>query len=198
MHFLGEVPRMDTLALISGIASLIGLVLQFKDAFPEHRDIRRTTVVLLLGVFFGTLLASLFSFKATSPVPVTTVGITIGVFLIIVCFLVVFACFATDAIKRNELFTGACLSGIAVLVILLFQALSQRPVNNCNLTQFFYDDEIFKMADEQASRGNFQRAIDLLASTLPTKLPLINERDPRTEVIEKKIGDMRSRQLKAR
>ena len=42
---------LDVFTYITGIAGLLGLVLQLKDAFPEHRETRKTIVLLVLGIF---------------------------------------------------------------------------------------------------------------------------------------------------
>lgn len=182
---------METLTLISGIASLIGLVLQFKDAFPEHRETRKTVVVLLLGVFFGCIITSLFSLKSSLPAEISPLTISIGVFLVIICLLVTVACFATDSSKRNDLFTVACLAGVVVLILLFFESQKNRPVQECDLKHFLYEDEIFKLADDQASKGNYERAIVFLQQTLPS----VSIKDPRTAIIMKRIQELRARQL---
>ncbi len=47
-----------TFAFITGIASLLVLVLQLKDAFPEHREVRKTVFLIVLGVFIGTIISA--------------------------------------------------------------------------------------------------------------------------------------------
>ena len=43
--------------IVAGIAGILGLILTLSDAFPEHREIRKTVFLLVLGVFVGALVS---------------------------------------------------------------------------------------------------------------------------------------------
>jgi uncharacterized membrane protein len=49
----------DNFTLIAGIASLIGLGIQVFDLFPKYARYRRDIVLLLVGLFFGSVVSSL-------------------------------------------------------------------------------------------------------------------------------------------
>lgn len=189
---------MEILALVSGIATLLGLFLQLRDVFPEHREVRRTTVVLLVGVFFGTLISSFFTLKSTFPASVSTLTVAVCVFLLVICFLVIVACFSADRQKREELFAVAGISGFAVLVLLFFNALGQRPVSDCRLTNFFRDDEVIRMAEREEEEGNFQRAITFLEELHRPLLRLDAREDEvrAAAALGKSIDRIRAKQLK--
>jgi cytochrome bd-type quinol oxidase subunit 2 len=50
---------MGFVAAASFIIAIIGIVLQLADAFPEHRETRKTIVILSLGVFVGAGVSAL-------------------------------------------------------------------------------------------------------------------------------------------
>jgi len=47
---------------ITGIASLLGFTAQALDWFPKHKELRKFTTALLLGVFVGSL-STIFSYS---------------------------------------------------------------------------------------------------------------------------------------
>ena len=44
---------------ITGVATLLGLFLQFLDIFPQYREARKTALLITDGVFAGTVLGTL-------------------------------------------------------------------------------------------------------------------------------------------
>ena len=70
---------MDKFTIITGIAGLLGVLLQFKDAFPEHRETRKAIVLLLLGVFVGSMVATLLNSQFSVTVPLSPFGLLIAV-----------------------------------------------------------------------------------------------------------------------
>ena len=50
---------MNIFIYITGIASLLGLVLQLKDVFPKYQNLRKNILLVVLGTFIGSLVGGI-------------------------------------------------------------------------------------------------------------------------------------------
>ncbi|HEX8419453.1 MAG TPA: hypothetical protein VF638_05510 [Sphingomonas sp.] len=49
---------MDTVTIVSVIIAIVGIVLQLIDAFPTHREARRSVATVAVGIFLGVAASS--------------------------------------------------------------------------------------------------------------------------------------------
>lgn len=110
-------PPVDPFTLVTGIASLLGFVLQVFDVFPRFSKLRHSAFLLFLGVFLGGLIRTI----DPSGIKLT---LELGGFAVLVAFfgggillLLIIAAFTSDYRKRGE-FLGA--SGVGFFAFILF------------------------------------------------------------------------------
>ena len=104
---------------IIGIATLLGLFIQLKDVFPQHREARKNTILIVLGLFIGTLIGSLQRINVTLSVPMSGLHLLVGAIIVVVFIILISAVFTNDNEKRNQLF-GVSAAGTVFLFIILF------------------------------------------------------------------------------
>lgn len=113
----------DTFTYITGIAGLLGLVLQFMDSFPEHRETRKTVVVLVIGVFVGSAIASLKGVKVEFGATVTPFQVLIGVYVFVLAFIAIAAVLTNDSQRRGELFAFTGMGTVGLFIVLFIGGL---------------------------------------------------------------------------
>ncbi len=104
---------------ITGIATLLGLFVQIKDVFPQHREARKSLILVVLGVFIGTLIGTLQRINLNLAVPVSGIYLLVGVIIFVVFVILLSAVFTNDNEKRLQLF-GASAAGTGLLCVVLF------------------------------------------------------------------------------
>src|SRR3990172_7714181 len=152
---------MDKFTIITGIAGLLGLLLQFKDAFPEHRETRKAIVLLLLGVFVGSMVATLLNSQFSVTVPLSPFGLLIAGFGGVLAVLSIAAILSSDLNKRSQLLGASGVGLIAFLFVLLFGAMFTSVETDSPTTRALRKmtlDEFLEMSAIHAGRGNYDRA----------------------------------------
>jgi hypothetical protein len=179
---------MDFFTLITGVAGLLGLLLQLKDAFPEHREVRKSIVLVVLGIFVGSVIASLLNSQFALAIPLTPFQILVAAFGGVLSLLTIAAAFSPDPHKRSELW-GATGAGLfAFLLVLLFGGtFNLREDKPIQLTM----DESIEISVLHVRRGNYDRAIHFLDLAKTS----ISRKDPRYLAIEKQITELKIKQV---
>jgi hypothetical protein len=168
---------------LAGIASLLGLVLQLFDAFPEYREVRKTVFLIVLGTFVGTLLSTFQHVSFKIEFPLTGFNILIGISLLVISILAILACFTTEQTKRLEIFTAAGIGLLALMFVLFFGSLIIGATGSKNINQ----DELNYLVDKNIGKGDINRAIEIL-EMIKNRL---ERKDPRYEVIKNKISELK-------
>jgi len=179
------------LTYITGIATLLGLVLQLKDVFPTHREARRGILYVCFGVFIGSLVGAINSIdiKLSDDYGIVSL-VLISVLVVVALSLIVmtFMAFNTnDAQQRRDLFNSIG-PGIFVFFIMLFAiALSTSSIQK---DERYSIGEEMAMAKHNLDKKNCERAISLYRSSVVD----LNQGDPRKvkvkKIIEKAQKDM--------
>lgn len=181
----------DTFTYITGLAGLLGLVLQFKDSFPEHRETRKAVVLLVLGIFVGSLISSARGLKIDLASSFTPFAMLITVCVALLAIIVLAALFSQDGKKSEQLFGAAGFGTFALLLLLLFGSM----VNNIGLetdqSKTLTVDELLELSSNQLGRGNFDRALHFLEAAQER----MGRNDPRYEVIERRIVEVKAKQV---
>jgi hypothetical protein len=144
---------MEAFTIISGVAGILGLVLQIRDAFSEHKEIRQFATFLVFGIFLGSLIASLLNSRIILPGALSPFAILIAASFIILALLILIAAFTADATKRHELYEVTGIGAMAFLMILFFGGIFSLPRPSADLTI----DELLEISSYHADRRNFER-----------------------------------------
>ncbi|MGH7231865.1 MAG: hypothetical protein ACREJU_10980, partial [Nitrospiraceae bacterium] len=150
---------MDTFTYITGIAGLLGLLLQLKDAFPEHRELRKTVVLLVIGVFVGSLVASVRSVKIDFGGSISPFTALIAVFVAVLVTVAISATFTQDASRRNDLFGFTAAGTLALFILLLFGVTGSEDSRAERQRRQLTIEELLELSNVHVSRNNFERAI---------------------------------------
>lgn len=177
----------------SRTCSLLGLVLQFKDAFKEHREARNAIVFIVLGVFIGSLITSIrgvsIDFGGASISPFQAL---IAAFVLVLAVIAFIGAVAKESERRNELF-GFAGMGLVGLIILLFMGSigsaiyreDERELKKLRIEEFV------DLATLQDSRGNYDRAIFLLTEARSR----VSSDADRRKVLEDRIREIERKQV---
>ena len=165
---------------------------QFKDLFPEHRQVRQTIVVLVTGIFLGTLLSALKGIRVEFGTSIQTSQIVV---IALVCVLVL-ACivvlFTKDQARRNDIYPFIGVGVFVLLGILLAQGLaSVRGTDSDQEQKQISLEEIMQLANAASAHGNYERALMWLESAKPR---VIND-SGQSQIIQKRELDIRKKQI---
>ena len=181
---------LDPFTYITGVAGLLGLLIQFKDGFAEHREIRRTIVLLIVGIFVGSLLSAIKGIKIDLGASISPINALIAFTALVVGFVAVAATFTGDAERRGELFGFTALGGLLVLVLVAGAGIASSTGGRPSAEQLSLE-ELMNLADNADSRGNFERAIFMLERARQT-MPL---KDERREVLSRREKAIKEKQV---
>jgi len=176
---------------IAGIATILGLFIQIKDVFPQHRETRKNVIFIILGLFIGTLIGSLQRINVTFSVPMSGLYLLVGAIIIVVFVVLISAVFTDDNEKRVQLF-GVSGAGAGLLFIILFgHFVLQSPAATSRSVDKITNDELLLLADTNKGKGNFERSIYFLEEIKGD----LNSADPRYEILEGKISGLKKLQI---
>lgn len=184
--------NVDAFNYITGVATLVGLFFQFKDLFPEHRETRKTVVVLVTGIFIGTLLSTARGIKvdlSPSIQPTQIVVVAIVFVLVIACVIVMFT---KDQARQNNIYPLIGFGTLVLLGILFAQGLSSTTERNSDQEQKQISlEEIMQLANTANAHGDYQRAL-LWLEAAQTRVVGNSEQ---FEAVKKREQDIRNKQL---
>ena len=177
---------------IAGIATILGLFIQIKDIFPQHRETRKNVIFIILGLFIGTLIGSLQRINVTFSVPMSGSYLLGGAIILVVFVVLISAVLTDNNEKRMQLF-GVSGAGAALLFFILFGLLMlQSPAARSRSVDKITNDELLLLADSNKEKGNFERSIYFLEEIKED----LNSADPRYEILEKKISGLKKLQMR--
>jgi hypothetical protein len=180
----------DAFTYITGIAGLLGLILQLKDSFPEHREVRKTIVLLVIGVFVGSVIASLKGVKVDFGASIRPFEILVAVFVTVLAIVAIAGAFTLESTRRSELFAFSGVGTFALFVLLMFGSAgdSERDRKKVNV------EELLELSTLHASRGSYDRALLFLEEA---KSRLLRQ-DERRKVLDDRIQDIKRKQVGAK
>lgn len=181
--------NVDAFTYITGIAGLLGLVLQFKDSFPEHRDLRKNVVLLVIGVFVGSLITTFKGVKADFGASITGYQALIGVLLAVLVFVSAVAAFTKDGTRRAELFTFTAF-GTGVLLLLL---LGGAVASSKSIDERTSLEELLYLSNYEIEHKNYERALMFLDEA-KTRL---SENDDRRKDLDDREAQIKKMQISA-
>ena len=176
---------------VTGVATLLGLFLQFRDIFPTHRDARKTIVLIIVGVFFGTLVGTLQQVSFSIAAPISGFFLLVAALLLILLIALISAIFSPDEKRRGELygvFGGTC---VVLVVVLLFGSLFASGLPEERQRKSLSVDELIYLSETNSVKGNYDRAVYWLECMKGE----LAQHDPRRKAIEERILQLKHTQI---
>jgi heme A synthase len=176
---------------ITGIATLLGLFIQLKDVFPQHREARKNTILIILGLFIGTIIGSLQRISLNFTVPVRGLHLLVGAIIVVVFIILISAVFTNDNKKRGQLFGVSAFGTVFLFVILFGYFLLQSPALTSRSFDNITNDEMLILSDIHENKANFERSIYLLKKVIAN----MEKNDSRYKLLEDKVSDLKKKQI---
>lgn len=182
----------DAFTYITGIAGLLGLMLQLKDSFPEHREVRKTIVLLVLGIFIGSVFTSLKGVKVDFEGSISPFEVLVAVFVAVLGVVAIAGAFTREANRRSELFAFSGLGTLALFVLLMFGGLgslegsrAERDRKQVNI------EELLELSALNSSHGSYERALLFLEEARSR----LQQKDERRKALDDRIQDIKRKQV---
>jgi hypothetical protein len=177
------------LTYITGIATLLGFVLQLKDTFPQHREARKGILYICFGIFIGSIFGAINSIdiQLNSNYGIVSV-VLVGILVILALALIImtFTAFnSLDLNQRGDLF-GAV--GFGVFIFFLILAALAFSTGGIDKKSNYSASEKMAMAKHNLESKNYERAIELYKSSI-VYFQLSDPRRKKVELIIKKAKE---------
>ena len=183
---------MDTFTLVTGLASLFGFVIQAFDIFPKLGRARQTVVLLLVGIFVGSLLRAIDPASIRLNLQITRFTVVITLFAVgVTCFLIA-AAFTSDAAKRGEFYVIAGIGFFVFILFYIFGSIEPAGLNPIDEKQRITIIELQTLADRALQNKDFERAL----IHLRTIEGRVHGDEVRMKLIQKRIRQIELQELK--
>lgn len=180
---------------ITGLVALLGFALQLTDVFPEHRETRKTIVLLVIGVFVGSLVSALRGVKVDIGAALSSTDVIKYALLFLIGVIAVVAVFAHDRERRMELFLFAGAGTGALLLILFVTGLGSIEESKAERErQQITLEELLSLATASISKENYDRALMFLHDAKTR----ISHDDERRKILEQREAEVRDMQLRSK
>lgn len=176
---------------ITGIATLLGLLIQLTDIFPHHREARKSLVLIVVGLFAGTLIGTFQKISVTLAFPLTGLYVLVGAIIAVVFVLLIAATLTSDKEKRNQLFRASGVGTLLLFLILFGQLMLTSPAATSRSFDRISNDELLTLSKSSEEKGNIERSIYLLDIVLKG----VSSNDPRHRILQERIADLKNRQI---
>lgn len=186
---------LDAVAYISLVATLLGLVLQFKDVFPEHREARKAILLVVFGIFLGSIVSALRGVKVDFGPTLNSSDIVKVAFTSLVVILAVIGAFTSESQRRMELLLAALIcSGVVVLLLAGTAMVSSQDDLDKRHRQRISLDELLMLADASISKENYDRGLMFLQEAKGR----ISSVDERRKYLEQRETEVRAMQMRSK
>lgn len=147
---------------IFGIVAILSFILQIRDVFPAHREVRKVVLYISFGVFIGSLIGGLNSINITIAKSYGLIQIALIIVLLILVIVISMLSFIVirinDKQKRQELWAGLIVGMIFTGFIII--ALGVSTIDKKSDPRYSIN-EILIIADENYKKKEYDRAIEL-------------------------------------
>lgn len=173
---------------LTGVATLLGFILQLRDAFPKHREARKGVLYVCFGAFLGSVLGAVNSIDLVISEDYGLVSLVLIAVLVVIAFsLIIMTFVAFNTVEpghRADLFNGIGVGVFVFFLVLVAVALSRAGSPGVEL---YSVSEQMAMAKYNLENKNYDRAISLYRSSIRS-LP---SDDPRRDKVAKIIEQAR-------
>ena len=185
----------DAFTYITGIAGLLGLMLQLKDSFPEHREARKTLVLIVIGIFIGSVITSLKGVEVEFGASISPFEVLVSVFVAVLAVVAIAGAFTKETVRRSELFAFSGFGTLALFVLLMLGGVGSLEENRAERDRKQVNiEELLELSALQASRGSFERTL-LLLEEAKSRLP---QKDGRRKALDERAQELKRKQVGAR
>jgi len=185
----------DTFTYITGIAGLLGLMLQLKDSFPEHREARKAIVLLVVGIFVGSVIASLKGVKVEFGASISPFEILVAVFVAVLAVVAIAGAFTREATRRSELFAFSGFGTLALFVLLFIGGLGSLEENRAERGRKQVNiEELLELSTLHASRRSYERSLQFLEEAKSR----LSQNDERRKALDDRIQEIKRKQVGAK
>jgi uncharacterized membrane protein YeaQ/YmgE (transglycosylase-associated protein family) len=105
---------------ITGIASLFGFIAQILGWFPKYENTRRNILLVLIGIFAGSLFGAFNASQITFEFSVTGFTLLISAIGVVILVVLLVAIFSRDSSKRSEMYGVSGIATVVFMVVLMF------------------------------------------------------------------------------
>ena len=109
--------------IVSGIASILGLIVQLADFFPSHSQARNSIVFLICGVFIGSLFGAFDTAQIKFSFSITGYVLLVSAIVLTLVIVLLVAIFSHNHYKRGEMYVVLALGAFFLLIVLMFGSL---------------------------------------------------------------------------
>ena len=185
----------DAFTYITGIAGLLGRMLQLKDSFPEHREARKTLVLIVIGIFIGSVITSLKGVEVEFGASISPFEVLVSVFVAVLAVVAIAGAFTKETVRRSELFAFSGFGTLALFVLLMLGGVGSLEENRAERDRKQVNiEELLELSALQASRGSFERTL-LLLEEAKSRLP---QKDGRRKALDERAQELKRKQVGAR
>lgn len=172
-----------TYVTVTGAASIIGLFLQIRDVFPQHREVRMRWLVFALGTFVGSAIGSIQGFQVTLDLPDNPVALAALVLLFGAMTFLAYCgigwLLSSNPATRIRFLSMLGPTFLISLLLLGINALGQIPSDARSITF----DEKMELAARAEARKDHDRAVSWIERAQQTVVP----DDPRQKLLLQKL-----------
>lgn len=187
---------MEYVAVLSLFFTVLGVVLQLRDVFPNYREIRKSALLIVFGIFIGSIIAVFFNFSFSFQVnihPFILILIIIFCFATILEIILFIASLFIQEKDKHEIMQENLGSGIIVcLGLLVAIALAFGFSKESNEQDMLTANELMILSNYAESNKNYDKAIKYLEIT---KSKYKND-DPRWKSLGVLINDLKEKSIK--
>jgi hypothetical protein len=179
---------------VSGIVTILGFLMQLRDVFPAHREIRKTILLLVTGTFLGSIVGSLQGIQLTIQAPdnpLLLLGYIVLTLLAAILFVAAIASLLAIDNNRRAKINEFLISGFFAFIFLVFLAAAGSGLTSKTSPSDFSIDELMALSNDAITHKNFDRAIAIMEMA-KSKLPAS---DSRSEMIYQKIEELKKLQI---
>ena len=185
---------LSNFTIVTGLASLLGFVIQLADLFPRHQDLRTITVTLVCGVFLGSLFSAFDASNISFSFTITPYVLLVGSIVMALLIVLLTAVFSYDRSKRGEMY-GVLSFGALFLFFMLIAgsipSIDHEGDRIRNEKSGLSISELLKLSDISLDSGNYDRAL----MHLETVKRRLEETDSRHAKIIARIKEVKELQL---
>jgi len=184
-----------TFTYITGIATLLGFAIQIFDVFPSHSAVRSNILILVVGVFLGSVIGALDASEIKLEATVNGFNIIVVLVVSVIIVSLLIATMSYDPRKRGEMYWVAGL-GTPLLLLLLFAGSLGRIDHEAdrirNEKSRITISELLSLSELATNNKNYERALSHLSS-VRSRLSL---EDRRYDIILGKIELLKEQQVR--
>lgn len=186
---------MNYFIYITGLASLMGFVLQIFNVFQKYKASRNAISFILFGVFIGSIISKFEPNTIKFDIAVNGYIILLALFITVILTTLVIGFLTNKKTRKTELFTVSTVAFVFFLIILFAGSITTSEQHELDMKKMETGnpniEELIHIANLNENNHNLDRAIIHL-EMIKTRL---KRDDPRYGVIEERIRKLKIEQV---